>query len=116
LTKIIMIIFAVFLLGACSSSQKDIDVKQKKEQNTKPSAQENGQTAMAAKSSQALNCGLGKDQRSIEVKAAGKGCELLYTKFTKTKVVAKSAWGMGHCEKTQTKMKNRLEKAGFKCE
>lgn len=105
--KILPIICSVaFLLGACSSTQKNSDAGsvQKKQQKTTTTA------------SSTVKCSLDKDQRSLEVKATDNGCELLYTKFTETKSVAKSAKGLNHCQKSQSKIKNALEEAGFKCE
>lgn len=115
--KIIIVLCAAFLFGGCASKKMDADsaVKKNMEGTTKSATKESSKSAMA-QGVETVKCSLEKDMRSLKVKPEGKGCELLYTKFAETKAVASSAWGVGHCKKSRTKLQTKLEEAGFKCE
>lgn len=72
--------------------------------------------SVAKKTADIVVCTVDKDERSIEVKSVGKGCEVFYTKYGETKSIAESNWGLAHCKKIQEKIKNTLVSAGFVCE
>lgn len=62
-----------------------------------------------------LVCANGKDKRSLEIRPAGSGCEVVYTKFEQENVIASGSTGKGYCEQTVEKVKSNLENAGFSC-
>lgn len=64
----------------------------------------------------ALTCKAGKDIRVLEKSEKNAGCELKYTKFGETNVVASSAAGGSHCDKIRDQIRSNLEKSGYKCE
>lgn len=61
-------------------------------------------------------CKKGTDNRSLEADKKGGGCELTYTKFGKSKVVASSNGGVKHCEDAFAKILKILQGQGFTCE
>lgn len=62
------------------------------------------------------SCKSGSDQRSIEVKPAGEGCEVVYTKAGEAKTVASAVSDKGHCNNVAEKITNNLKTAGYSCE
>ena len=125
--KAATVIIAAFLFSACASTQKEETIetaeKAAKSEMKKASAvkgmakkMKTSASSGSSSSSDALKCKLGKDMRNLDVKPTGKGCELTYTKFGNSKIAASSQYGSGYCQKVQSKIKGRLEQAGFKCE
>jgi hypothetical protein len=106
-------------LSACSS--KPMQAEPAPTQAKAPPAPAAAQPEAAAmpsapdKASSRIECSVKGDQRTIEVRAKDKGCEVVYGKGGKESVVASAARGSKHCEDVQGKMKQRLEGAGFQC-
>ncbi|MBI4403469.1 MAG: hypothetical protein HY537_04875 [Deltaproteobacteria bacterium] len=61
-------------------------------------------------------CKAEKDERIVEIVETAPGCELKYTKFGETQVIASSAVGPAHCNRVRDQIKNNLEDFGYKCE
>lgn len=61
-------------------------------------------------------CRLDKDERVVEKVATASGCELKYTKFGETSVIASSTSGPAHCDRVYDQIKANLEKYNYKCE
>ena len=89
-----------------------------------PSASPAAAPAAAAKTAPAaekkaaageVSCVAGEDKRVLAVVADGTGCRLDYTKAGETNAVATSVNGVTHCEDTRTKIRTKLEVAGFAC-
>jgi hypothetical protein len=104
-------------LAACSSAPK---------KDAAPAAPANppatAQTATKAKTEESkpaagsLSCKHGTDQRQAKIDKKGDGCEVEYTKFGKSKVVASSAKGVHHCEDALAHLKKNLTASGFACQ
>lgn len=73
-------------------------------------------TAASPSAKAKLSCTHGSDARILELRQMNKGCELGYTKAGKEAVVATSVNGLGHCEKTLEKIKEKLVASGFTCQ
>jgi DNA-binding transcriptional LysR family regulator len=63
-----------------------------------------------------LSCKKDKDIRSLQVIKKDNGCELNYTKFKASKVVASSSNSEKHCVDAKMKIQEKLKKSGFTCE
>jgi len=109
-------LLVALILSACTTSQKSDVIEIKKNKGKKEIIFPAKDSSMIAKSNTIIKCSIEKDQRSMEVKPLDKGCTLFYLKQGETKAVASSRYGIDHCQKVQSKIKSRLEKAGFKCE
>jgi len=62
-----------------------------------------------------LKCEKGDDKRVVTVVPKGDGCELYYSKFGDSGVIASSAIQVEHCEKVQGNVRKNLEASGFSC-
>jgi hypothetical protein len=62
-----------------------------------------------------VQCSVKGDERTLEVRAKDKGCELAYTKAGKEGSVATSAHGTEYCEKALEKLRDKLKGAGYDC-
>ncbi len=111
---------AFSLAAACSSPSKTANTLEAKDSPvtekaaaaiTKASDQAVQSMTAAAKA----ECSTKGDSRILEVRQAGKGCELAYTKNGKEDVVASAASGSAYCETTMNKIRERLKGAGFDC-
>ena len=90
--------------------------------STTPDTQSAAQTTessvaqIEAKSEEAVSCSLGGDARAISNrKLVDGGCEVAYTKFNETKVVASAANDSAHCDGIASRIQTNLENAGFIC-
>jgi hypothetical protein len=79
---------------------------------TKPATSSADATTTASPS---VKCTHGKDERLLEIKAKGAGCELVYTKAGDAKAVASAANSDQHCKEVSIKMQKHLSDAGFNC-
>ncbi|MCB0362052.1 MAG: hypothetical protein KDD35_05005, partial [Bdellovibrionales bacterium] len=62
-------------------------------------------------------CQSGKDTRDLSVmKTESGGCELHYSKFGQSNVVATARNGSEHCEEILNRIKGKLEEAKFSCQ
>jgi hypothetical protein len=107
----------VFAVGCASKKKMDEPTSKTADQKTevKKSA-DKAQEKATEKTGKTAKCTNSGDVRTIEIKADGKGCQVLYTKFGTENSVASSSFGTEHCEKVLTKIEDNLTKAGFKCE
>jgi len=107
-------LFLLLVVVACGgkSETKATDEVKSAEQTMEKAKSE---MENAANSDAVRTCSLKKDVRKIEVVEAGKGCEVMYTKFGETKSIATSALGMAHCNSTSEKIAVNLAEAGFSC-
>jgi hypothetical protein len=78
------------------------------------------EAAASAKSTGAVmnqaKCSVKGDVRTLEVREAGKGCELAYSKMGNESIVATSLNGTEHCAQVAEKIKNKLSGSGFSCD
>lgn len=70
---------------------------------------------MSAPKAGTIECKLGTDVRQIEVKSVGSGCEVEYTKFGSSNVVANAQHELGHCSRVAERIKGKLQGHGFTC-
>ena len=82
---------------------------QKTKEAVKPS------TASATASSMKSVCSVKGDERIIDIRTKGSGCEVGYSKFGQESIVASSQNGTDYCQNTAGKIKERLQGAGFEC-
>jgi hypothetical protein len=115
-----LLILAFGLATACSSKSKSVINQDSKDSQ----AAEKAEAAVAKATDQAsqpmtaatrAECSTKGDSRILEVRGAGKGCELAYTKSGKEDIVASAANGRNYCETTMNKIRDRLKAAGFEC-
>jgi hypothetical protein len=62
-----------------------------------------------------MSCSKDSDVRTLEVIKKASGCSLRYSKFGKTTSASSSTVGLKHCQESETKIRTKLEKAGFAC-
>lgn len=118
-----LVFLSVFFLAACASTSSKQKESAPSTGTVPPAASPAGTKAEAkdAKKKSAaatggkIECKVTGDERSLEVRESGKGCELAYVKGGNEGIVATSANGKEHCVSVQNKIKERLEGAGFKC-
>jgi hypothetical protein len=117
-----LIILGTVLVAACSSAPKSEPEKSSESATTTKvttSASEtkaSGKTAASATTSaEKVMCSVKGDERTLDLRAKGSGCELGYTKGGQESIVATSQNGKAHCEATMTKIKERLTGSGFDC-
>lgn len=88
----------------------------------KPKATTSPQVAVAEKKSESptrldVRCTSGSDQRGIVVLPKDAGCELHYSKFGTSSVIANAQnSGTEYCDQVQDKVRKNLEAAGFSCQ
>jgi hypothetical protein len=123
-TQLLLAVLLGLSLGACSSSSKKEmkDAQEKVETKADQAADKAKETAKDAKAKiqnavAEKKCTLGKDVRTISVKAldAG-GCEVIYNKFGEDTSIASGSKGSEHCASVVSKVADNLQNAGFKCE
>jgi hypothetical protein len=118
----------VFALAGCAGGEKKKDGKMDSSKETKAEMSKaekkmeakEGKKDMAKMKSSAVSvgkveCSMNNDKRFVEVREAGKGCELAYSKFGNEEVVATSLSGTEHCQKISERIVGNLENAGFSC-
>jgi hypothetical protein len=111
--KNITIILAAIGFMACSSPTKQSDATIPQATPPTPVVQKNNPPSSDIVKKE--SCESDQDQRSLEVHKKDPGCELLYTKFGKGKVVASSKHGTKHCEDSLEKLVKKLESQKFTC-
>jgi hypothetical protein len=62
-----------------------------------------------------LSCTLGNDRRDLSILPKDPGCELHYSKFGESQVIATSVVGSRFCEDIRKQVVNNLESAGYAC-
>lgn len=107
----LIVLTLVSLLAACSAPKS----RTESTPTEAPAAATTPAPSAPAADSDRISCAVTGDERVLQVRAKGNGCELAYTKGGKESVVASSANGSDHCKKTAEKMKQRLGGAGFVC-
>lgn len=121
--KRLVLLFAItaFTFGCASGSKSSKDTKTagkeaakaadkaKATKETKPAA------AATASAAGKITCSVKGDERFIEVRPDGSGCQVAYTKGGTENVVATAQNGTSHCEATMNKIKGNLESAGYTC-
>lgn len=112
------IVFSVMMaLGGCAKASKKSSTPPAGAAATATSEEGAKKEAAKGTGSQGdlITCRLGADQRKIEVRPQGGGCELAYTKMGEESVIATSQAGKAHCQTVQERVKNNLINAGFTC-
>ena len=64
---------------------------------------------------QTVECINANETRVLAIEPKGSGCNLNYTKAGKTSSIAQSMNGAEYCEKTQQKIRSKLESGGYTC-
>ena len=98
---------------AVTKATDDKIKKSKKSKAAKNSAADSSATVPA--DSKNISCSKGSDQRTIEIKAKGDGCEVIYTKNGQGQSVASEIKGMSHCEQVSQKIAKKLTDSGMAC-
>lgn len=107
---------------SCSSTAKKPDASQPKPQASAPAAQVSQPVAKTVphhtvkKGQDGMMCRLNEDERTAKIQPKGPGCEVEYSKFGKSSVIASSAEGQKHCEDALEKIRKNLITAGFACQ
>lgn len=116
---LILLIVSTFFVASCGSKKKMDDSAKgadSKMEATKDEAKDAGDKAASNMTGDKVSCMMKNDKRNIQVRSAGKGCELAYEKFGNEEVVATSMNGTEHCQKIADRIQGNLENAGFKCQ
>lgn len=114
---------AFCLAAACSSKAKTTTTP---EPNTVPNVDKGTTTQPIGKNAEQpvaepiagptkIECSTKGDERILELRTKGKGCELGYTKGGQEGIVASAANGTSYCETTLNKIRDRLKGSGFEC-
>ena len=104
---------SVLFFGCAQGGKKADDGMAKKEPAKKEMVADKGAKTMA--SGDSVNCTVGGDSRTIEVREDGKGCQVIYTKHGESNSIASGTYGLDHCKKVQDQIKGNLSSAGFTC-
>ena len=113
-----MIIMATLVFIGCSHAQKQTassDPKPAVQATQKAPPKAVTQVAAPKQDAPTLSCKNEGDTRLLEIVKKESGCALKYTKSGKSNEVASSSSGTKHCEESLTKIRGKLEKAGFDC-
>ena len=62
-----------------------------------------------------VECSVKGDERVLEVREKGQGCEFAYTKAGKEGIVASASHGTDYCTKALEKVREKLKGAGYEC-
>lgn len=73
-------------------------------------------TLSAQAEEKSTTCTSGSDSRTLDIKAAGTGCELTYVKKDSSKVIANQKNGFSKCEEVAKGVQDKLTAAGFTCQ
>lgn len=117
----IALLITVSWIGCGSKPSKDLDVTDStqatQETNHKDSKKSSPAVSEASNepNQQRVECSVEGDQRWIEVRQQGEGCETIYHKFGKEDVVATAFKGMDHCNSILDRIQTNLTQAGFNC-
>ncbi len=112
---ILFIATALFTVG-CSHSKKQAEHTAATAPAT-PAVTAPPQTAPEAAKENSLSCSKGKDNRILKLdESQPKGCQLHYTSYGKTKMIASSTNGPSHCMEVKSRIQKKLETAGYKCD
>lgn len=113
-----MIVALTFVGFGCSSNAKKSKLDETPAPPSDPRVLEKVTPETQSKAATALskvNCSVKGDERTLEVREKGKGCEVIYTKAGNEGVVASAINGKDHCQKTLEKIQNKLIGSGFTC-
>lgn len=116
-----LIVAAAIFLAGCSTPRKQAEPEPAKSvprtpQAIVPTPQPGPAPGIVSYNVEKLACSKGNESRTLEVIRKAAGCELKYTKAGKSSFISNSAHGKKHCEQSQTKLREKLEKAGFQCD
>lgn len=124
------LLLAASLLPACSSTPKKTEPAPSPATATTPAAKPGNPAAPAAAAKSAvaasatkaptpagaLSCEQGSDKRTVVVEKSEKSrCEVHYTKFGKSEMVASSDHGPGFCDEVKDRIRAHLEASQFTC-
>lgn len=71
--------------------------------------------AKVEKAKNLLECAQGEDKRTIAIESKGSGCEVRYTKFGNSEVVANAVHTPSFCAEVKDKIREHLEAGQFTC-
>jgi hypothetical protein len=67
------------------------------------------------KTSELLQCVQGEDKRTVAVEPLAKGCDVRYSKFGNSEVVANAVHTPSFCKDVEAKIRTHLEAGQFSC-
>lgn len=111
-SAIILSLVAALSLNACSGLKK----KSNDAPSTATTAPAKAKESKPSTTPGLTVCKKGKEERKLEVVNQASGCELHYTKGSKTEVVATSVKGNEHCTSVSQRMQKKLTAAGYRCQ
>ena len=112
---------AALAITGCQSAGKKSDASltsaQPAPQSPAVDSKKSADAAVTAKGeiTTKVQCSVKGDERVLEVRVKGKGCELAYSKFGNEGIVANANSGQEYCEKTLEKMREKLSGSGYDC-
>jgi len=113
--RLFFLILSTSLIG-CSHQAKKSEATVPANAKAESAAKTETKAQAADKSSSTkVECSVKGDERVLEVRGKGSGCELAYTKAGKEGVVASAAHGTDYCEKSLEKLRDKLKGAGYEC-
>lgn len=113
-----IILAAALISTGCSHKDKKPDaplMADAKATAQKTAEKAKGEVKKATSSDTKVECSVKGDERILEVRDKGKGCELAYTKAGKEGVVASAANGKEYCSKALEKLREKLKGSGYVC-
>jgi len=109
-------ILAMGLMVGCKAAHKSEKHHRGEHHHSKEMKAKKSTEVKAAATAGVMVCANGADNRSIENRRLGSGCEVAYTKSGVTRVVADAKSDLSYCDKMAEKIKANLVAAGFSCQ
>lgn len=112
----IVLVTATAFLAACSSVQKKADLAPpaaSTKETPKPSLP--AQDTQPTKSIDKIMCEQGGDKRTVVVEPKEAGCEVHYSKFGNSEMVASAVHTRAFCDEVKEKIRANLEAGQFTC-
>jgi hypothetical protein len=123
--KIMIFTILSLFLGACSTKQPKQEAPAPAKAAATEPAKKPEPKVEPEKPKNRIVCKLPGDERAIQVvtgadrKVSSDGsaeCQVVYSKFGNSDVVASAQNGVSHCEEISSRIRANLEKAGFSCQ
>jgi hypothetical protein len=114
--RIVAILIALTMTACASSVKKTESLASHGQQTNAPvTAPKRAETVKVQATGDRFVCTKDTDERRAEIKKAGDGCSLEYTKFGKATEVAGSTHATDHCKKVLMRIESKLRDAGYQC-
>ena len=109
-------ILSILLGFACATPNSNQSTSSPKSAPKKGTQSSKRAASTGSELKKSYECRASKDLRKVAFRQLKTGgCEIAYTKFGETQVVASAANDLSHCDEIYDRIRSKLEKAGFDC-